>query len=196
MAQNYNGGGAYLRNVPVGMQTDGTGPDAASLTAFFAAIEPVAGTWVAVSIAAQPDAPRNVTFTITDANSSITGATLEVIGTDAQDRALEETISTSSAGTQTVVGARCFKTITSARYIVSGVVTGGADLVQGGYGDILGIPYAIAAVSDVMNRRQDANAGVGTISIPTGTHGTWTLSGGNVPNGTRLYYADIWSSAD
>ena len=194
MTQVYNGAGAYLRNIEI-MQADGGPPDAADTDAFFVAIEPIAGTWVDVVIANQPDVPRNVTFGIVDANSSITGATLEITGTDSQGRALQETISTSVAGTQTVVGERCFATITSARYIVSGVVTVGADTVQGGYGDILGLPLAIADISDVKNRRQDGNSAVGTLSIPTGTHGTWELSGGNVPNAARRYYVDIHSTA-
>lgn len=194
MSVNYNGAGAYWREIPI-VRADGTAPLAADTDQFFVAIEPVAGAWVSVSIANQPDVPRNATFGIVDANSSITGATLEVTGTDSQGRTLMETISTSTAGTQTVVGERAFATITSARYIVSGVVTGGADTVQGGYGDVLGLPLAIGAVSDVKNRRQDANSAVGTISIPTGDHGTWELSGGNAPNGARLYFVDIQSTA-
>ncbi len=196
MTQNYNGGGARLLDVPVGMQADGTGPDAAVANAFFVAVEPVAGTWVAVTIAAQPDVPRNVTFTVTDANSTLTGATLEIIGFDAMGRALEETISTSVGGTQVLVGEYCFGSITSARYVVSGVVTGAADTVTGGYGNTLGFPYSLGAVSDIIRRRKDATAGVGTVDIPTGTHGVWILSAGDVPNGTRLYYADIWSTAE
>lgn len=194
MTAVYNGAGAYLRNIPI-QQADGTAPDAADNDAFFVAIEPVAGAWTAVSIANQPDVARNITFGLIDANSSITSATLEVIGTDSQGRALEETISTSLAGTQTLIGERCFGSVTSARYTVSGTVTGGADTVQGGYGDILGLPLAIADITDVKNRRQDANSGVGTLSIPTGTHGTWTLSGGNVPDGAREYFVTIQSTA-
>lgn len=195
MTVNYNGGGSYLREIPI-LSATGTAPLAADTNHFFVAVEPIAGTWVAVTIANQADVARNITFGIVDANSSITAATLEVTGTDSQGRALQETISTSTAGTQTVVGERCFATVTSARYIVSGVVTGGADTVQGGYGDILGLPLAIANISDVKNRRQDANSAVGTLSIPTGDHGTWELSGANIPNAARLYYVTIQSTAD
>lgn len=194
MTAVYNGAGAYLRNIPL-ISSAGAAPLAADTDQFFVAIEPIAGTWVAVSIANQPDVARNVTFGVVDANSSITAGYLEIIGFDSQGRALQETITFPGGGTATVVGLYAFGSITSARYMAAGVVTGAADTFQGGYGDVLGLPYAIADIADVKNRRKDSSAGVGTILIPGGTHGTWTLSGGDVPNAARQFFCDIQSTA-
>lgn len=190
MSVNYNGGGSTQYDVQI-QSAAGAAPIAAVADGFFTAVLPVAGVWTAVAIANQPDVPRNVTFGIVDADSGIASAYLEVIGTDSQDRALEETLTFSGGGTATIVGNKCFKTITSARFIAAATVSG-ADTLQGGYGNILGLPYDIGAVSDVINRREDGNAGVGTIDA---TYNSWTLSGGNVPDAANRYYVTIRSTA-
>lgn len=193
MTAVYNAAGAYLANIPI-ISAAGAVPIAAVTNGFFTAVLPVAGVWTAVTIAAQPDVPRNVTFLVTDADSGIASAYLEVTGTDAQDRVLMETLSFGGGGTATITGTLCFKTITSARFIAAATVSG-ADTLTGGYGNILGIKYDAGAVTNVKNRRKDSTAAVGTILIPAGTHCTWTLSGGDVPNAARAYFYDFQSTA-
>lgn len=194
MSVNYNGGGSYQYNTQI-MSNAGAAPVIADVDAFFVAVLPVAGAWASVTIAAQPDVPRNVTFLVTDGDSGITSGYLEITGTDSQGRALQETITFGGGGTATVTGLYAFKTITSARYIVAGVVSG-ADRVQGGYGNTLGLPYAIASISDIKNRWVSVTgAGVGTLSIPGGTHGVWIVSAADAPDGTNRYYVSTQSTA-
>ena len=192
MSFNYNGGGAAFYDIPI-VQPDGTAPEAAVADQCVVAFEPTAGAFNAITVANQPDVPRNVTFGVVDANSSITSAAAVIVGTDYQDRSLQETISFPGGGTDTIIGLLCFKTIDESKsYIaVAGVVTGGMDTVQLGYGNAFGTPLQIASVDDVTNRRVDNTTGVGSISV---ANQSWDVTA-NPPDGAKMYFISIHSSA-
>lgn len=164
--------------------TDGTAPAAADDDAIFVDMEPTVGSFQTHSVAAQPGVERNVTITVTDANSSVTAVVLELIGTDRFGRGVEETVTDSTAGTRVIVGTKMFATLTTVRTNVTGTVGAGVDKLKAGYGDRLGLPYDIEETTDITSRRKDSTAAVGTLDAD---NRAWILSGGDVPNGVRTY---------
>ena len=80
------------------------------------------------TVANSPDKPRNVTFLITDGDTSITAFTITVTGTDKNDDALTETFEFADGLSQT--GTEEFKTVTS---VTCSAITGA------GSGDTLDI---------------------------------------------------------
>ena len=164
---------------------DGTPPAAAVVTAIHAAVEPTANIWQVEAIAAQPGVGRNVVIDVVDANSSMTTVTYEIIGLDTKGRGQEETITDGLAGTRLITGTKMFKTLTTVRHYVTGTVTGAADTVSAGYGDRVELPYDIEETTDIWSRREDGNAGVGTIDAD---NQAWILSGGNKPDGINRYF--------
>jgi hypothetical protein len=94
----------------------------------------------ALTIIAQPDVPRNITITITDANDSASG-TVVLVGVDAAGRALTDTF-VFGGGTKVFTGTKMYATLTSAT--VSGVAGAAAgDTIQVGVGDVIGLPSDI-----------------------------------------------------
>ncbi len=142
----------------------------------------------AYTIAAQPDVPRNITVTVTAGDTADTMGTVVVVGTNAFNKAITETL-TPVAGS-TVAGAKAFKTVTS----VTGVgwaidgSEGTNDTITVGVGAVLGLPIKIAAA---------ANCRLGIVGtalvVPTTTGGTIEnstvdLSSGTY-NGTKAVFA-------
>lgn len=92
---------------------------------------------------AGPDVPRNILVTVTAVDTADTPGTITVEGTDAQGNKISEVI-TPEAGTA-VAGTKAFKTVTK--------VTGagwkmdeeeeGNDTIKIGYGNELGLPFAV-----------------------------------------------------
>lgn len=72
----------------------------------------------AQTIANQPDVPRNLTITVTDANTSISAGLITITGKDWGGNTVTETLNLASALTKT--GTQIFKTVTSV--VVSGLV--------------------------------------------------------------------------
>lgn len=103
-----------------------------------------------LSIAAQPDCPRNITIALTDADNSVTG-TITVTGKDAQGRTVVETMSPLGTGAgKTLTGTKIFASVTSV--VISG--SAGAttdDEVIVGVGVKIGLPMDIASSSKVLN---------------------------------------------
>jgi hypothetical protein len=100
-------------------------------------------------LAAQPDVPRNLTATLTDANNSVTAATLTIVGKTPQGLTVTEvaTLSQLKAGW---VGKAIYHTIASATVSgVTGTVGAGADQLKVGVGNVIGLPAPISQASQV-----------------------------------------------
>ena len=94
-----------------------------------------------LTIAAQPDKPRVLTLTITDANSSITDFVITVAGSDRDDLAIEEAFVLSTGLTQT--GKKEFKSVTSVT-ITSITGNGAGDVLNLGVGSINNVWHYLA----------------------------------------------------
>ena len=135
---------------------------------------------------AEPDYPRNLIAILTDANASITGATVTVYGLDQNGVAQSEVFTFTGAGTQT--GVRAFSKVTAAVWaLVSGTVTASDDKIAIGVGNKLGLPAAPGCVyEEVLSRTFDGDADTGTFNK---TYGTYLPSG--TMNGAKpveVYY--------
>lgn len=94
------------------------------------------------------DVPRNVTATVTH-GSSVVAMTILVTGYDEYGMPMSELLTVTATGTsKAVAGLKAFK------YIYSIALTAAADAttntVNVGYGDVLGLPYALPAKSDFL----------------------------------------------
>jgi hypothetical protein len=93
-----------------------------------------------LTIAGQPDIPRPLTITITDANNSAYGLVFIVIGTDENDVAQTETFNWSRGYSKTITGKKIFKKVYSVEL----------DQTYGpGVGDTASIGYALFTAKDV-----------------------------------------------
>jgi len=87
----------------------------------------------ACTIDGQPDVPRPLTCTITDADDSITGMTVTVYGTGADGLAVQETFHWLRGGSKTITGKMYFRNVYSA--IIDQIDGAGAsDLLDIGWG--------------------------------------------------------------
>jgi hypothetical protein len=141
-----------------------------------------------LGIAAQPDCPRNVTATLTDANNSVTGL-LTITGQDPDGQTVVETMQPDGAGGgKTLVGTKIFAKITSAVITNSAGAVTVDDVVVVGVGDKIGLPFDITAAADV---RHVYLGGV-RIASPTIVVGaqisTVDVSAGTY-NGTKVLFA-------
>jgi hypothetical protein len=110
----------------------------------------VSAAWAAgaLSIAQQPDVPRNVTATLTDADNSVTG-TLTITGLDRNAVPVVEVMSPAGNGTgKTLTGTKIFASIVSC--VISGTSgETGADLIVIGTGNLIGLPTNISNTNQV-----------------------------------------------
>lgn len=99
-------------------------------------------------LAAQPDVPRNLTMTLTDADDSVT-ATIVATGVDPSGRTVTETMQPDGAGGgKTLVGTKIFASVTSV--VVSNTVgSAPGDNLEVGIGDVIGLPSDISNVTAV-----------------------------------------------
>jgi len=104
-------------------------------------------------IAAQPDAPRNLTLTVTDGNASITEFTITVTGVDAKGNTVTEVWVFSDGLVQT--GDVAFATVTSV-VITDLAGAGVGDLVDVGIGSKLGLSNIIYATGYVYKVTRNA----------------------------------------
>ncbi|KKK56455.1 hypothetical protein LCGC14_3064340, partial [marine sediment metagenome] len=80
----------------------------------------------------QPDVPRPLTLTLTDANNSVQGMTVIINGIDKDDQALQEIFHYSIGDSKTITGKKYFKTV----YLIE------IDQIAGhGASDILDVGY-------------------------------------------------------
>jgi hypothetical protein len=102
----------------------------------------------ALAIAAQPDVPRNITCTLTDANASVTAGTLTVTGLDPEGNVVVEVI-TAAQARAVFAGTKIFASVTSV--VIAGSVGQQAaiDQVIVGVGNVIGLPSTIQATSQV-----------------------------------------------
>lgn len=96
----------------------------------------------APAIAAQPDTPRNLTATLTDANASVTAGTLTITGLDPQGNAVTESVGFAALRTGWI-GTKIFASVTA--LAIAGVVgaTAGTDVVVMGVGSVIGLANPI-----------------------------------------------------
>ena len=124
--------------------------------------------------------PRNVIIThVADGNTDTLGDAV-VVGTDVDDNVINETLTVSAGGV--VTGAKAFKTVTSVT-TASWVADGNSDLIEVGFGNLLGLSRVIPAAANVflaalagVTRLPDAvafdaaNVEGNTISLTGGTY--------------------------
>ena len=101
----------------------------------------------AETIAAQPDVPRNITGTLTDANDSVT-STVTIRGLDIAGRIIEEVMEIAAGVGKVFTGTKIFATVTSV--VVSGTSGNAAgDTLSIGVGNVIGLPKTINNVQAV-----------------------------------------------
>lgn len=104
----------------------------------------------ALTIAAQPDVPRNLTVTLTDANASITAGILTLVGEDAAGRVVTDIMDLTDG--LTWVGTKIFAKVTSATISgTAGSVGAGVDQVTVGVGNVIGTPVDLNAAGNVVH---------------------------------------------
>ena len=132
----------------------------------------------ALSIAAQPDMPRNFTLDLIDSNSSVTAGQCLVTGLDYKGDVITETfVLVGAGGTQQIVGTKLFAGVSA---LVMSLVAGGGggDLITVGIGDRIGLPFNIADASAVKNvylggvrkAAPTIHTGIGVSAIETSTY--------------------------
>jgi len=117
------------------------------------------------------DIPRNVT--LTTATTDHSGLTITVTGTDVDGNTVVEDIT--GPNNNTVAGAKAFKTITQ-------VASDGAIATNGisvGFGDVLGLPIFLAAVTNVLKEVEDGTAPTAG-TLVAGATATATATTGDV----------------
>lgn len=103
-----------------------------------------------LTIAAQPDVPRNLTAVLTDANASITAGLLTFVGYDAQGRPITEVMDMEDG--LTWAGVKIFATVTSAIITATaGTPLSGTDMVIVGVGDVIGTCIDLSVTSEVVH---------------------------------------------
>lgn len=101
----------------------------------------------AYTVDAQPDITRNITVSATAAGAADTPGTITVVGTNYDGVTISEIIIPSAGST--VAGELAFATVTS----VTGagwVIDEGNDTITIGVGDVLGLPFKIAAEAEIV----------------------------------------------
>lgn len=92
------------------------------------------------------DVPRNITAAVSHA-SSVAAMTITVSGYDQYGVPMSEALSIAATGTsQTAAGKKAFKYVYSIAITAAGDATG--NTLDLGYGDVLGLPYTLDALSD------------------------------------------------
>jgi hypothetical protein len=138
------------------------------------------------------DVPRNVTLTAATTNHS--ARTFTVTGTDEYGAALVETIAGPNANT--VAGVKAFKTVTQVA-VDGAIATNGVSV---GFGDLLGLPVFVDAVSMLIDREDGATITDGTLvgglSVLTKSTATTadvrgTYDPNSACNGAKVFELDV-----
>lgn len=182
--------GIAFYNVPI-TEIDGTALVAAANTNVVTALTPTPSTWVTPAIANQPKVfsttGRCFQCNVVDANSSITEVTWRLACLDVHGRSFSvfDVKATPGPGTYAFATHPAAHLITAIQYHVDGTVDVG-DTIQLRLADIFGLPYVIAASTDITDNggaRVD-NAVEAAPTLDT-TNSLWTP--GTAPNGTRVF---------
>jgi hypothetical protein len=137
-----------------------TSPATTNLTAICSAVDINVAAGSTLTISGQPDVPRVLTLTITDANSSTYGATFTVRGTDKSGKALIEQFHYNRGMSKTLTGKKEFKTV----YEVELESDSGS-----GAGDTLSIGYSTTYTSWVYLAYRPIDEKSETITNAAGT---------------------------
>ena len=176
------------------MARDGSEPSAESDHGALAAFVPTGGSdqTIAIGTVTQPDIPRSVTVTLTDANASITQVKVYIKGLSFGGAVQEETLTLLAAGT--VESNRAYRVLTDdIIYHVDGVVTAIVDTLEIGYSNRIGLPDALAAEAEIWVKQVDGAVDVGTVDM---TYKTWEPTGGNQPDGAKVFILEAHLNAD
>lgn len=139
------------------------------------------------TIAAQPDVPRNLTASFTDADDSVTAAVLTIVGRTIQGVTITDvvTLAQLKAGW---VSRNCYATVASV--VVSGVagtVTADVDVLVVGVGNVIALPAPISLASQV----KYTNLGAVPVAAPviaTGPNSSGVDASASTYNGTKLLW--------
>lgn len=138
------------------------------------------------------DVPRNVTLTVATTNHS--ARTFTITGTDEYGAAVVETIAGPNANT--VAGVKAFKTVTQVA-VDGAIATNGVSV---GFGDVLGLPVFVDAVSMLVDREDGATITDGTLvgglSVLTKSTATTadvrgTYDPNSACNGAKVFELDV-----
>ena len=130
-----------------------------------------------LTLAAQPDSPRNLTVTIVDTTPGVNAGTVTITGTDVNDAALVEVISI-AGGAAVYTGASVFKSITSIVVAAAAVLGGAGDeTIKVGSGSIVAPIYCSTS---------DGTQTPGTLAKTTGSSTTVTSAATSNPLGARV----------
>ena len=110
-----------------------------------------------MTVAAQPDYPRVLRAFLTDANASITSATITIVGLDASGEGITDVLAITAAGVKD--GVKAFAKVTSATWaLVTGTLTGSSDKIAIGVGKALGLPMVPGGILPVLIKANFTNA--------------------------------------
>jgi len=140
-----------------------------------------------LTIAAQPDVPRNLTVTLTDANASITAGICTITGKDAQGRPITEVMDMEDG--LAWVGEKIFAEVTSA--VISGTAgtpATGTDVVKVGVGDLIGTCIDLGVESEVVHAYLGA-VKVTPDAIATGESTSGIDVNGGTYDGSKVMWA-------
>lgn len=135
------------------------------------------------SVAAQPDVPRNVVLTLSDAADANLAGSVIVTGKNVFGTTISETF-TVVAGTTSYTGNLAFAKITSVAHDFGETGTS-SDTLDLGQGAKLGLPYPDLAITKLVSNGTEESA-----SATSASNGTFTPT--TAPNGTNDY--EVWFS--
>lgn len=144
-------------------------------------------------IAAQPDVPRNVTATLTDADDSVSGL-LTIYGKDPQGRPVVETMAPDGAGGgKTLTGTKIFAQVDAA---ICSSISGSAvgDNLIIGVGDLIGLPNDINEEEEVLHVYL-GGAKITADAIAIGESTSGIDANGSTYDGSKLMFAIVQSAA-
>jgi hypothetical protein len=140
----------------------------------------------ALTVAAHPDVPRNLTVTVTDADTSITGGLLTLVGKDAMGRVITEVMDLSEG--LEWVGEKIFGEVTSATIsATAGTPEAGVDVVTVGVGNVIGTCVDLENESEVVHVYVD-NTKVTPDAIATGVSTSGIDANGATYNGSKVMW--------
>ncbi len=140
------------------------------------------------------DVPRNITGVVTHSTTTVL-MTVLVTGTDVDGHAMSELLTfAATATTIAAAGKKAFKTVTS--IAITSASDAEANTLNMGWGDVLGLPFALAQKNNVllvMDGALIAATVVAAVTTDPATTTTGDVRGTLVPgtatNGTRRYGA-------
>ncbi len=147
-------------------------PIAAELVSVVNAVTP---TNVALTLAAQPDYPRNLQVRVViDTTHAITAGNLAIVGKDASGKTITENVSLITASSVTLQTTHAFSHVTSATVSAIAITGGAGSTTVGiGVGKVFGLPANGALTSSTFavykENLDNADEVVGTVDATNGT---------------------------